>query len=227
MSFFSEIYALFTGRATGEAYMRSEPRATLTKASNSALMHINPGAVRADDAGNWTGCSVGSGNLVGTHRDLSACMASHILGRPITSEELGKYTEAQVSEIFIDEFNNLGLNQLTNQSVANLVMHIKLHFGNVRVVQLALNDLGENVSVDGSMGPETLEALKKETRKNPTATHNAIKNRLEQSYQNANPVYRTGFLNALDDFQPQTKNLWWVWAILILLLLIIITILYL
>lgn len=221
------LFSFITGRASGEAYMLSEPRFSLTGEANTALLHVNPSAVRSDDAGNWTGCSQGNGNLVGTHRDLSACMASSIIGRPITSQELGQYSRADVNRIFIDEFNRLGLNQLTDQDVANIVMHIKLHFGNVRLVQNALNDLGENLSVDGAMGAQTLAALKQNTKKDAAATFNAIRGRLEQSYQNANPVYRQGFLNAMKHFPPKKNSIPWRWillAILIILFIIIILI---
>lgn len=224
---FSSIIGLITGRATGEAYMRSEPRATLTKAANSALMHINPAAVLDNDAGNWTGCQPFVGNKVGTHRDLSACWASSILGRPITSEELGEYSENDVKKLFIDEFNNLGLNQLSDQEVANIVMHIKLHFGNVRVVQRALNDLGENLSTDGGLGPATLSALKRQTNKNPAATYNAIRTRLEEAYQGGPAGF---FTLGLANFPPRSnmQNLSWVIAIILLIIiLIVLTILFL
>lgn len=190
-----------SGFASFSAYMRSAPRYELSQASNNATSQV-PGHPRPDDAGNWTGCARNVGRLVGTYRDISACFLSHYLGRPATEADLLSLTFQDVSNMFRPIWDDMELDQLTDQDTANLVMHIKVHFGNIRVVQRGLNDLGENLTVDGVAGPLTRAALQRQTSRSPNKTYNAIRNRLVESYSAAPAVYRNGFLRITDEYFP-------------------------
>lgn len=199
--FYKETISGLSGFASFSAYMRSAPRYELSQASNNGTSQV-PGHPRADDAGNWTGCAQNVGRLVGTYRDISACFLSHYLGRPATEADLLSLTFQDVSNMFRPIWDSLELSQLMDQDTANLVMHIKVHFGNIRVVQRGLNDLGENLTVDGVAGPLTRAALQRQTSRSPNKTYNAIRNRLVEAYSAAPSVYRNGFLRITDEYFP-------------------------
>ena len=191
--------------ASFDEYMLSQPRYDLTQSSNDAT--TNP---RSDDAGNWTGCSYGRGNLVGTYRDWSACAETSYLGRPATVYDLRALSFNDVKlRMKTTGWDRIGLDSVPNQDVANIVMHIKLHFGNIANVQRALNELGENLTIDGSAGPNsnTTNALIRQTRKNPIKTFNAIRDRLAVVYTNSNPVYSAGFMRYLNTYFPRKMEI--------------------
>jgi lysozyme family protein len=187
--------------ASFDEYMLSQPRYDLTQSRNDAT--INP---RSDDAGNWTGCAYGRGNLVGTYRDWSACAETSYLRRNATVSDLRALTFNDVKQrIKTTAWDRIGLDSLTDQDVANIVMHVKLHFGNISNVQRALNELGENLTIDGlaGVGSNTTNALIRQTRKNPIKTFNAIRDRLSVVYSNSNPVYSNGFMRYLNTYFPR------------------------
>lgn len=187
--------------ASFDEYMLSQPRYDLTQSSNDAT--INP---QSDDYGNWTGCAPYRGNLVGTYRDWSACAESSYLNRPATVNDLRSLTFNDVKRrIKVTAWDRIGLDSLPNQDIANIVMHVKLHFGNIRNVQIALNSLGENLSIDGQagFGSSTLNALIRQTRKDSIKTFNAIRDRLADVYSASNPRYSNGFLRYLNTYFPR------------------------
>ena len=182
-------------------YFEHPHRKLLTLASNDATgLETNP---RSDDAGNWTGCSINSGLLVGTHRDVSACLLSDHLGRNATVYDLRALTKQDVVELFRKYFwDKLGADSLPNQNVANIATHTFAHAGNVRLIQKALNSLGENLTVDGVSGPMTRAALLRQTQRHGNKLYNRIRQEMEQSYLNAGPVYAGPFITQLNQFWP-------------------------
>jgi len=198
--------------ASFDKYMLSEPRYSLSQTSNNGTAAAGPPHPMPEDAGNWTGCRQGVGNLVGTYRDVSACMLSDHLGRPATQSDLLALSFDDVKDLFRPIWQSLGLDSLMDQQTANLVMHIRLHFGNVRLVQKGLNDMGEKLAVDGVGGPKTRAALIRQTLNNGAATYNAIRERLKENYENSNPIFRKGFLRITEEFFPERTNYGGIWA---------------
>ncbi len=188
------------GLATFDNYMLSMPRNLLSQTSNNGT-DTNPPHPLSNDAGNWSGCAQGAGLLVGTYRDVSACMLSAKLGRTVTAQELRNLTFNDVKDLFRPLWISIGAGQLTDQDVANIYMHIKLHYGNIHVVQRALNKLGENLNVDGSAGDLTKAAIVRQTKKNAVNTYNKIREELRISYS-SNPNYAQAFLSSLDRYFP-------------------------
>lgn len=220
--------------ATLEGYMQSEPRRLLTEATNDGTSR-NPGHPRSDDAGNWTGCGIGQGNLVGTFRDISACALSDYLGRPATEQDLWDLTYNDAKEIIRGWWNNVGAGNIPDQKIANLYMHIQMHYGNIHVVQEALNALGENLSTDGIAGPLTQAAIIRQTRKDPIKTYNTIRQTLWDSYSQMNPTYREAFLDIIRNYFPERtydelplaqKMKWYHWALIAVGIAIVIVIIY-
>jgi hypothetical protein len=195
-----------------EKYMRLPHRQLLTSAQNDGT--INP---RADDAGNWTGGVVGVGNLVGTYRDISAVAASAYYGYPVTVSKLRSIDYNEAKRIIKWIWDSIDASQIPDQDVANITMHIKMHFGNIQLVQKALNQLGERLELDGVMGPKTLAAIQRQSRLQPVLTYNRIRAQLKAAYEKSNPVYREGFMNVLKDFPKKASSMrYWIIAAIII-----------
>jgi hypothetical protein len=186
-----------------EAYMNTNLRKKLTSHVNDAT--VNP---RADDAGNWTGGVQGKGKLVGTYRDIAAVTACAYYGKKtVTPEELRAIDENEAKRIIKWIWDSINASEIPDQDVANITMHIKMHYGNIRIVQRALNSLGENLKLSGTMNKPTLKALQKHTKSDAINTYNVIRTKLKHSYSRSNPVYRKGFMRIIEnDFPLKNKN---------------------
>lgn len=194
--------------ASFDLYMASEPRNRLSSAANDSTGNPNP-----IDAGNWTGCGRNQGNLVGTYRDWSACAETQWLGRPPTVTDMRSITYNDLKQRIKRQFwDRTGIEDIPDQDIANIFMNIFMGYGNVRLVQRALNDeFGLNLAVDGSMIKtlsngqlgETYTALLRNSRIYPARTYNAIWDKLYESFS---AQYNTfpGLLNSLlNDFPPK------------------------
>ena len=199
--------------ANFERYMQMPWRQKLTSASNDGT--INP---RADDLGNWPSGQIGVGPLVGTFRDISAWALTAYRGHTVTVQELRALTYADAKEVIKWIWDGIRAGEIQDQDVANITMHIKMHFGNIRLVQEALNNLGEKLDIDGTLGQKTLDAINRQIRKGPARLYNAIRAKLKAAYERSNPVYRKGFLNVLSDFpEKSTNKRYWATAAVIVL----------
>gem|GEM_PF-6249674 len=162
--------------ANFETYMQTPFRLKLTKASNNGMHNPNP-----KDASNWTSCRVGEGQLVGTFRDISACAASLHLGRPVTIEELSNFSYEQAADVLEGLWKDIWAQTIPHQATANICMHVKVHYGNMRPVERALNSLGANCKVDGVWRKKELQWLQHLTYLNADATYMAIRAELSKS----------------------------------------------
>lgn len=217
--------------ASADAYLLSEPRAGLLKKENCVVLgYEGPWTLSYNDAGNFPSCRPGIGPIVGTCRDISACAYAAELGRTPTAEEMASISYNTAAGLYKKWFRELRLNELSDQDVANITMHVAMHFGmgNMRVVQKALQDLGEDITVDGQWGQQSISALKRQTRRNATKTYNAIRSRLAEAYGVSSTEFRAGFVNALKHFpEKKDSSLTILLAIAIFIILIVLTILFL
>ena len=204
--------------ANFEKYIQMPWRQKLLQAANDGT--INP---RSDDAGNWDSGQIGVGKLLGTYRDISAVLAKSYYKREITVQDLRNidYNEAKI--IIKWMWDGIRASEIKDQDVANIIFHIKMHFGNVRLAQEALNKLGENLSVDGSLGSKTLDAINRQIRRNPAKLYNAIRANLKAAYERSNPVYTKGFMKLLSDFpEKSTIKKHWVTAVIVVVVIALI-----
>ena len=174
-----------------KSYMNLPIRKQLTSALNDDTVNPDP-----HDAGNWTGCGCGQGNLVGTYRDVSACAMTHMLKRPATTQDLRSLTEEDVNRIFKSWWDDMRMYEIPDQDVANIIFHIKLHFGNIGVVKRALN-IGDDKDI--------IDAVREKTKSDPIETYSLIREDLKTTYSRCNPRYVRGFLRLRDEEFPE-KN---------------------
>jgi hypothetical protein len=201
----SKVMSVSIGKASFKKYVTTPPRSLLTSSNNDGTSD-NPPHPLPEDSGNWSGCKRNSGVLVGTYRDISACYYKAKTGITPTKQDLKSITvdqaHAWLKEDFWDKFEG---DKLTDQDVANITCHIYMHYGNIAIVQRALNKLGENVSEDGRAGGETNEALRRQTKKNPIRTFNTIREELRKSY--AKDSYNAkAFLDLLNKYYPPKED---------------------
>lgn len=182
-------------------YMDLPLRKALTSQVNDGTINPDP-----DDYGNWTGGRPGKGKLIGTYRDISAVALSDYLGREATVEDLRALTHDDAVKIIKSWWDKMQLSEVPDQDVASITFHIKMHYGNLRLVQIALNKLGENLKVDGVFGPQSLAALIRQTKRDEVATYTAIRNTLKKSYEQANPKWRNGFMRFLKEDFPEKQQ---------------------
>lgn len=78
----------------------------------------------------------------------------------VTTHDVKALTQSQAIEIFVrDYFETTRINELPPALQASVFdMYVNAGGNAVRILQRLLNDMGQAVSVDGSIGPHTLEA---------------------------------------------------------------------
>jgi hypothetical protein len=157
-------------------YMETPLRQKLSSEKNVSLVH-NP-----NDGSNWSGCQVGKGVLAGTFRDISACAASACYGRDVTVEEMKNLSYVQAEKVVHWLWDFIQAEDIPDQSVANLTMSIQMQYGNIRIVQSALNQLGANLRLNGRMDKKTLQAIQFYTLRDSTEVYNSIRNELIKAY---------------------------------------------
>lgn len=159
-------------------YINSPLRQKLLSSSNSNLASPSK-----HDGSNWSGCQIGKGVLAGTFRDVSACAASACYGRDISIEEMKNLDYNAAVKIIEWIWNKIYGSSIPDQSVANLTMHIQMQFGNIRMVQNALNSKGYNLRSTGAMNRATLNALQNACDKDAIETYNIIREELLSTFK--------------------------------------------
>lgn len=199
-------------RADFEHYMNTPLRQKLLDTINNGMHSPRP-----HDASNWTGCRVGKGELVGTFRDISACAASACYKRDVTVDELANFSYDQAKGVIRWIWDGIKATELPDQKIADLYMHIQMHYGNVKVVEKALDKMGYKVSLNGRMRPYEFQQFIEASKKTPFQTYNQIRDCLKTAYAGDNPHFRKAFLKFLDKefpvrtiFSDRLENSFWM-----------------
>ncbi len=106
-----------------------------------------------DDPGGATKYGVTIGTVARLGLDLDGD------GR-ITPEDVKRLTKAQARDIFVDHyFHRPGIAKLPKPIQASVFdMYVNAGANAVKILQRLLNDMGQAISVDGAIGPQTIEA---------------------------------------------------------------------
>lgn len=159
------------------------------------------------DHGNWTGGRIGLGVQIGTNMSISAPVLSDWLGREATLQDMKNLTENQALDIY---YQNYWLpikgDQINSQKIANFLADMKSSGGGVWNIQKALNDLGENVIVDGYVGNGTLDAINRQILKSVASLNNAFRIRQTEYYLNTPNASQSYWISSLDRDYPEMSE---------------------
>lgn len=182
-----------------------------------------------NDRGNWTGGEIGVGNQAGTNMSISAPVLSDWRGYEVTASDMQNLTEKEALDIYYNKYwLPIKGDSIKSQTIANFLADMKSSAGGngVKQLQEALNNLGENVSVDGSVGNNTVEAI---NRQNTAKLNNEFRNEMIAYYNSigggTNSQFLKVWLNSLDKDYPEMSvtadkmglpewlnNKWWIVA---------------
>lgn len=106
-----------------------------------------------DDPGGATNFGVTIGTMTRLGMDLDGD------GR-VTPADVKRLTRAQARQIFVDHyFHRPRISKLPEPIQASVFdMYVNAGGNAVRILQRLLNDMGQRISVDGAIGPQTIEA---------------------------------------------------------------------
>lgn len=165
------------------------------------------------DRGNYNvydrnGKRVTRGLQAGTNWGISAMWLSGNLKREVSVAEMRSLTKSQALNYYKRFFwNHVRADQINDQLLADLVFDTVVNHGTgggTKHIQIALNTLGKNLSVDGGFGNLTFAAL---TSSNPVDAFNAIRNRRLWWYNNLGQVeFRKGWNNRMKMFPVRSNG---------------------
>ena len=106
-----------------------------------------------DDPGGATNFGVTIGTMTRLGMDLDG-------DGKVTSKDVKRLTRAQAREIFVNHyFHRPGIGKLPGALQASVFdMYVNAGANAVKILQRLLNDMGQRITVDGGIGPQTLEA---------------------------------------------------------------------
>src|SRR5262245_59762431 len=105
-----------------------------------------------NDPGNWTGCEVGTGELKGTNKGISACAYPDLALASLTGYEIFKIYDRDYWDVVAGDQLPRGIDLCTWDSGVNC--------GPGKGVEWLQRATG-NPNADGAMGPETLSYVDK------------------------------------------------------------------
>lgn len=165
-----------------------------------------------NDAGNWTGGAVGVGAQIGSNMSISAPVLSEWLGREATLSDMQNMTIQTALDITkVKTWDGVKGDEITSQIIAEFLADNKSSAGGngVKAVQRAANKTGANISVDGAVGRQTVNALNAIHNENKDfELYHNIRNEMISFYKSLNnPNFESGWLNGLDrDYPERNRN---------------------
>jgi lysozyme family protein len=150
-----------------------------------------------NDSGNYDS----SGNLKGTNWGISA---------PVAEDngydgDMRNFPKDLAIQIYQDLYWR-GLDAVNSQAIATKILDIRVNFGvsgGNKILQRALNAIGNSVSVDGVWGPETESAV---NASDPSAVMSSLVDRSMEAYSTSSggTVFLSGWLKRAQDIPPET-----------------------
>lgn len=113
-----------------------------------------------NDKGNYNS----RGELVGTNHGVSAKFYERIIGRPPSIEDMKSLTKVEAHILFKNEFwDKVRADEIQDQGVAEIIADHAINANptvTAKIVQRTLNKyFGKNLTVDGAIGNQTLQAI--------------------------------------------------------------------
>lgn len=164
-----------------------------------------------DDSGNYY-----NGELIGTNRGITPGVYAAYLGRDVTESDMLAITQAIAKDIYkVRYWDRIKGDLINSQAVAEIFFDGAVNHGvsrGTKLMQETLNqNFGDNLSVDGVVGPLTLAAI---NQANASQLHNAYKARRIDFYHQivankpSQSVFLQGWLNRMNEFPdlPYSEN---------------------
>lgn len=107
------------------------------------------------------------GGLVDNPNDKGGLTNYGISQRAYPSVDVRNLTRDQAVKIYLSDYWEEPFNRISDQTIANKMLDMKVNFGSqqaVSLIQRALRQFGWAVAIDGKFGPQTLDFL---NRSNP------------------------------------------------------------
>lgn len=138
------------------------------------------------DSGNYTGCKVGIGAMSGTNNGISTCFYNDKVKSNPTVQDIKSITKESAKEIYRKSFwNYYRIDEFNSQDVAENVMDMIVNSGQmtgIKILQRSLNELGEDLKVDGGMGAITLSTVNRQIRKDEVKLFNTYTRKRREYY---------------------------------------------
>ena len=115
--------------------------------------------------------------------------------------DIKNLTVEQAKQIYFDHFwTPYQLSEINHQGTANFIFDLLVNMGPYRdfqIVQRALNEIGNNLIIDGKIGPNTLAAI---NAADPCQLKQSITNEADKFYRELNkPQFLNGWLARVKD----------------------------
>lgn len=167
-----------------------------------------------DDPGNWSGGKIGVGTLIGTNRSVAAPTLIGWRGRMITKQEMMDLGITESVKIYKAKYwNAVNADDINSQAIADLLADMKSSAGGngVKQLQKAVNDLGENISVDGNFGSQSVQALNRQIKKvGEEKIFNSFRDNMIAYYKSLNNSrFEKQWIESLnEDYPPMQERSW-------------------
>lgn len=166
-----------------------------------------------NDPGNWSSGKVGVGTLIGTNRSIAAPTLIDWRGQMVTKQEMMDLSITESMQIYRKKYwEPLLADDIQSQPIADLLADMKSSAGGngVKEMQKALNSLGEKLSVDGSWGQMSLQALNRQINKVGEAkVYNLFRENMIAYYKRINSPFEKQLISSLeDDYPPMQERSW-------------------
>lgn len=142
-----------------------------------------------DDPGGATNFGVTIGTMTRLGMDLDGD------GR-VTPADVKRLSRAQARQIFVEHyFHRPGISKLPEAIQPSVFdMYVNAGGNAVKILQRLLNDMGQRISVDGAIGPQTIEAAQ--------VAHASAPDHLADAYG----IARRNYYYALADRRPSSRK---------------------
>ena len=142
-----------------------------------------------DDPGGATNFGVTIGTMSRLGMDLDG-------DGQVTPQDVKKLTRQQARQIFVSHYYvRPGISSLPKPIQTSVFdMYVNAGSNAIRILQRLLNDMGQAVTVDGEIGPQTIEATE--------IAYNAAPNHLADAYG----IARRNYYYALADKRPKSRK---------------------
>lgn len=166
-----------------------------------------------NDKGNWSSGKVGEGTLIGTNRSIAAPTLIDWRGQVVSKQEMMDLSIPEAMKIYKAKFWDAILgDSIQSQAIADILADMKSSAGGngVKQMQKVLNDLGENLAVDGAFGSKSVTALNRQINKVGQAkVFNAFRDKMIAYYQSINSPFESQLIGSLNEDYPPMKETWW------------------